>query len=1451
MKRSHRLFFVLIFIASIISARAIAALQTLKVDGQASTTSEARGFLDSAVTVHAAGRMNPFINLRDGHSLPVDYQGGAQAIAALRDNGARPVALAAADFDEDGMADLAAGYSSASGGVVVLQRGDVDAVYPNTEAAVAHQAQMRAAKLSPNDQASPFMVATSALTVNSAPQFLAAGDFDADGHADLITCDIGATSVALLKGDGHGGLKAGRTIPLPGKVTAITTADVNRMDGLADILVAVNTASGARLLIFEDGLGAFNAVPEIIDLPAAANAITTAQLDDDYPVDIAAACGRDLLVVHGRDRHHATIEGRKLDAEPPVVTRLRLTYTIATLAAGDFLGDYHYELAALADNGVCHILSKELGWKEASAVRLPVNLKQSTSALPQALLALHLSGGMKDDLLFVDHVTRRLHVLMNDAAESSAAASPMRIAGALDVEGEPAAVLPMRLNSDGLDDLVILRDGASLPSVLLTAPLTTFTVTNTNDSGSGSLRQAIISANQNSGADAISFNIPGSGTQTINLLSALPLITGTVTIDGTTQNPSATTPPIELNGTNAGGETVGINLAASSSVIRGLVINRFDGTAISLSGSSHVEGCYIGTDAAGSAAQGNGEQGVSISSISNCTVGGTTAAARNVISGSSGNGVLILGPSAGNLVQGNYIGTNATGTADLGNAGDGVEMVSGDNTVTNCTIGGTAAGAGNLISGNNGSGVQFFGVGTGNLIQGNLIGTNASGTQAVGNLLNGVVITDATSTTVGGSVATAKNVISGNGGDGVRINDMTATNNAVKGNLIGTRSDGTTALPNVGDGIIVLNSASSNQIGGAAGEGNVIAFNSGAGVRIDSGTGNAILTNAITANQGLGIDLSLVGVTPNDLGDGDSGANNLQNFPVLQTANSAGGGSMVQGTLNSTASATFTIQFFANDVCDPSGNGEGQLFLGSTSVTTNASGNVTFNATLAGAATTGQFVTATATNAQGNTSEFSACIAYGAADMSVAETVAPTTALAGSTVTYTITVTNNGADTAQSITLTDNLPAAVSFVSCTATGSGSGVCGGTGNNRIVSFASMAAGASATVTITASVSCTVTNGASIANVASVTAATPDPVSSNNSASASFTASNPPASLAPTNATFSSDGGTSSVEVTLATNCPWTAQSQVPWITITSSPGGTGNGSINYRVDPNTTGSPRSGTMIIAGQTFTVNQTTTPCQYMLNPPSANYPAAGGNGSVNVTALAGCFWKPNSNDDWIIVSNGGATGNGSFNYTVLANPDSQPRTGTVTVATAIFTVTQGGGSCAFALSPTGKRMDMVGSESSFDLSVSIGCNWNAAASNDWISLTSANSGSGPARIGFLVRDNFNPSPRQGTITVGGQTFTIVQDGSAALNCTFQLSSTSAAYNSAGGTGSLQLVTGGSCAWEAVSNASWVQVTGQAVGIGAQTINYHVDANPSTSGRAAIIRIGGQLFRIKQKGM
>src|SRR6185295_6011084 len=285
------------------------------------------------------------------------------------------------------------------------------------------------------------------------------------------------------------------------------------------------------------------------------------------------------------------------------------------------------------------------------------------------------------------------------------------------------------------------------------------------------------------------------------------------------------------------------------------------------------------------------------------------------------------------------------------------------------------------------------------------------------------------------------------------------TGNLVQGNKIGTRADGVTLVPNGGDGVAVINSASNNLIGGVAAEANIIAGNLGSGVLIDSGTSNAIRSNSIFSNAGLGIDLSPAGVTANDLNDVDTGANNRQNFPVLTSASgAAGGGVNIQGTLNSTANTTFSLDFFSNPSCDSSGNGEGRTFLGTANVTT-IGNNVTFNITLSGAsASVGQSITATATSPAtvppplnpGSTSEFSACIVYGAADVAVSKSVSAPTIVAGSNATYTISVTNNGPDPASSVVVTDNLPATVTFVSCNSTGGG--VCGGSGNNRTVTFA---------------------------------------------------------------------------------------------------------------------------------------------------------------------------------------------------------------------------------------------------------------------------------------------------------------------------------------------------------------------------------------------------------------
>ncbi|MFL6255865.1 MAG: Calx-beta domain-containing protein, partial [Pyrinomonadaceae bacterium] len=379
-----------------------------------------------------------------------------------------------------------------------------------------------------------------------------------------------------------------------------------------------------------------------------------------------------------------------------------------------------------------------------------------------------------------------------------------------------------------------------------------------------SLREAILTANSTPGqVELITFGIgSGGGQQTISPTSALPSITDPVTIDGTTQLGFSGSPLIELNGAGAGAVTAGLDINASGSTVRGLVINRFNGHGIRLAG------------------------------------------------------------AGGNTIAGNFIGTNAAGTTARANAGHGVFI--------------------DISSNNN----------------------------------------------VGGTTAAERNVISGNAGDGVRVNGVNATGNRVRGNFIGTDVSGTVAVGNSGSGVAIAG-ANSNAIGGtAAGAGNLIAFNGGDGVSVSpgSGTGNRILSNSIHTNgttaQHLGIDLGPDGVTPNDAGDADNGPNDLQNFPTLNSAVSNGATTSVGGALNSTASTAFRVEFFSNATCDASGSGEGAQLLGSTDVTTDASGNATFNVTLP-TVSPGQVVTATATDPSGNTSEFSACRAVLAATYSL------------------------------------------------------------------------------------------------------------------------------------------------------------------------------------------------------------------------------------------------------------------------------------------------------------------------------------------------------------------------------------------------------------------------------------------------------------------------------------
>ena len=521
----------------------------------------------------------------------------------------------------------------------------------------------------------------------------------------------------------------------------------------------------------------------------------------------------------------------------------------------------------------------------------------------------------------------------------------------------------------------------------------TFTVTSTADTGAGSLRQAILDANGNAGADAISFNIVGTGVHTIAPASALPTITGSVTIDGYTQpgsSPNTNAPDqgtnavilVEIDGTNTGTGTSAAVLffgpAAADSVVRGLAINRGGYAGIRVSGTSGmvIDGNFIGTDPTGEIAHGNANFGILLNDApSNATIGGTVPAARNVISGNGTGGINFgmngtLGGS-GHHVQGNLIGTDATGGNESVGAQYGIQTSGAS---TSVTIGGTTAASRNVVSGNGSYGIRFT-AGTGLAVLGNFIGTDVTGMAPLGNHQYGILV-ETTGVTIGGSAPGSGNVICSNATSGMSVN---GAGTVVQGNFIGTDLSAALALGNSNWGIVCFGSDAT--IGGtAAGEGNVIAHNGSAGVAaLGSVSGDAIRGNSIFANGTVGIDLGNDGVTANDAGDVDSGPNGRQNYPVLISATpQSPSGTVVLGAFDSIASTAYSLDFYVNPACAgrPHDFDEGLLYLGSVDVVTDGSGHYDVNQLLSYTIEAGQPVTMTATDPSGNTSELSPRIVF-------------------------------------------------------------------------------------------------------------------------------------------------------------------------------------------------------------------------------------------------------------------------------------------------------------------------------------------------------------------------------------------------------------------------------------------------------------------------------------------
>ena len=346
-----------------------------------------------------------------------------------------------------------------------------------------------------------------------------------------------------------------------------------------------------------------------------------------------------------------------------------------------------------------------------------------------------------------------------------------------------------------------------------------------------------------------------------------------------------------------------------------------------------------------------------------------------------------------------------------------------------------------------------------------------------------------------------------------------------------------------------------------------------------------------------------------------------------------------------------------------------------------------------------------------------------------------------------------------------------------------------------------------------------------------------------------------SLSRTSDAIDATGGKRAILVTAGPSCPWTAKSNASWITVTGGASGTGNGTVSIDVAPNT-GLERSGTVAIAGQIYTLSQTAAgapvpECTFSLSSASQSIGAAGGPVSLTVLAGGGCAWTAASHAPWLTITAGtSGAGDGAVQISVAANGSSAARTGTATIAGQSFTVNQSGVSstpCAYSLSASSQSVGAASTTGSVGVTTDTGCAWSATANVSWLSITAGASGTGNGTVQFSVAANTDSTPRAGTLTVAGQTFTVDQ-AAASVTCSYSLSAASQSVGAASATGSVNVTTGTRCMWSATANVAWLSITAGASGTGNGTVQFSVAANTDTTPRAGTLTVAGQTFTVNQ---
>ncbi len=348
-----------------------------------------------------------------------------------------------------------------------------------------------------------------------------------------------------------------------------------------------------------------------------------------------------------------------------------------------------------------------------------------------------------------------------------------------------------------------------------------------------------------------------------------------------------------------------------------------------------------------------------------------------------------------------------------------------------------------------------------------------------------------------------------------------------------------------------------------------------------------------------------------------------------------------------------------------------------------------------------------------------------------------------------------------------------------------------------------------------------------------------------------------SVSPLTQTVPAAGGSVSVSVTATSGCAWTANSFVPWISFPGAASGTGSGTVIFQVQAQTGTAARTGTLNIAGQTFTLVQNGTSgstCTYSISPTTQNQTAPGGNGSITVTATAGCAWTAASNVSWITITAGSSgTGNGRVDYTVAANAGTPARTGAITVGGQTFTLTQagvsgGGGTpgCSYFVNPSAQSIAGGGGTGLVLITTASTCAWTATSNASWITITAGSTGTGNGAVSYRAAANPSTTARTGTLTIAGQTHTVTQAGGT--TCTYSATPTSASVPASGGTGGFLVSTQSGCAWTVSSSATWVTITAGSTGNGSGNVSFSVAANATTASRTATISAGSAAFTVNQ---